>query len=138
MDSSRNTTAAGGDNAVHPAGGDTVQRLRIGELRHTLANNPHDRDVAPSPLPTWLQRILVAVFIVLVVISFVFMVVHRWRRGTVLLGASMLYLALLRWVVDSRLMGVLSVRSRRFDSLFAGSLGAAMLWLAFSIDSLNA
>lgn len=110
----------------------------MGEFRQTLTDNPHDRDTSPSPLPMWLQRVLVAGFVALLFVAFAFLFVHRWRRGTAVMGASLLYLAAVRWFVDSRQLGVLSVRSRKFDSWFSGTLGAVMLWLAFSIDSLSA
>jgi len=42
-----------------------------------------------------------------------------------------------RLTCDSRRVGVLAVRSRRFDACFTGLLGAVMAFLAFSVDSLG-
>ena len=34
-------------------------------------------------------------------------------------------------------MGLLAVRSRRFDAIFTATTGAALVWLAVSVDSLG-
>lgn len=110
---------------------------RIGQARARLLENPHDRAVAPSPLRAFTQRILVGGFVVLIVVASVLFVMEHWRRGTLLMGGALMYLAIIRWLVDSRLMGVLAVRSRKFDSWFTAILGLAMLWLALSVDPLG-
>lgn len=110
---------------------------RIGQARARLLDNPHDRAVPPSPLRKNVQRILVVLFVVLVAVAAFFIGLERWRRGTAILGFAMLYLSAVRWLVDSRVLGVLSVRSRKFDSIFTAVLGVAMLWLSFSVDPLG-
>lgn len=49
----------------------------------------------------------------------------------------MLWLTICRLVCDSRVMGVLAVRSRRFDMAFSLITGAALVWLAVSVDALG-
>ncbi|MBC2682161.1 DUF3017 domain-containing protein [Corynebacterium anserum] len=110
---------------------------RIGQVRERLLDNPHDRAVPPSPLHRNVQRALVGLFVALVAVAAFFLGVERWRRGTVVLGFALLYLSSVRWLVDSRILGVLSVRSRKFDSVFTAALGLAMLWLSLSVDPLG-
>lgn len=110
---------------------------RVGDARAQLLANPHDRAVPPSPLPIWLQRVLVVLFAVFVVAAFGLIAEEHWRRGAAVLGGALCYLALIRWLVDSRIMGVLAVRSRKFDFIFTVLIGVAMLWLAISVDPLG-
>nr|WP_040421441.1 DUF3017 domain-containing protein [Corynebacterium timonense] len=100
-------------------------------------DNPHDADNPASPLPLWAQRVMVGVFVVGFVASGVFSATEHWRRATFTLGAAMVWLALMRCTCDSRVIGLLAVRSRRFDALFCASLGAAMMFLAGSVDALG-
>lgn len=100
-------------------------------------DNPHDRGLAPSPLPVTAQRILVGVFVLAVVVATLFAVTEHWRRATFTLGVSMIYLAVLRLTCDSRIMGLLAVRSRRFDAFYCTALGGTMAFLAASVDSLG-
>lgn len=72
-----------------------------------------------------------------VVASGVFSATEHWRRATFTLGASMLWLGLMRATCDSRVIGLVAVRSRRFDIAFTTLIGAAMMWLAWSVDSLG-
>lgn len=81
--------------------------------------------------------LLVVGFVLVMVVGLVFLVADRWRRGTVTVGTGMLVLAALRWIVDGEILGVLSVRSRKFDSLFCAAVGAAMLLVAVSVDALG-
>lgn len=66
-----------------------------------------------------------------------FSATEHWRRATFTLGVSMLWLAVMRLTCDSRVIGLVAVRSRRFDVAFTSVLGAAMMWLAWSVDSLG-
>lgn len=102
-----------------------------------LLDNPHDRGLVPSPLPVTVQRVLVGLFVLAVVVATLFAVTEHWRRATFTLGASMIYLAVLRLTCDSRIMGLLAVRSRRFDAVYCTVLGGAMAFLAASVDSLG-
>ncbi len=67
----------------------------------------------------------------------VFLGLNRWRRATFVLGITMMYLGLLRQYLPDSLLGVMSVRSRNFDTLFCGLTGAAMVFLAVSVDALG-
>lgn len=99
--------------------------------------NPHDRGAPPSPLPQWLQWAGIVVFLIGLVASGGFAVTEHWRRATFVLGASLLWLALLRLTCDSRVLGVLAVRSKRFDVVFCILLGGVMAWLSASVDALG-
>ena len=50
---------------------------------------------------------------------------------------AMLWLTACRLTCDSQVMGLLAVRSRRFDAIFTATTGAALVWLAVSVDSLG-
>lgn len=113
------------------------QPHKLGEARQRLLANPHDVNVPPSALPAAVQKILVALFAVLLLAVVFFIGMDRWRRGTFSLGLAMVWLAVIRWLVDPHIMGVLAVRSRRFDSLFCGTVGALIIWFAASIDPLG-
>ncbi|HJC85441.1 MAG TPA: DUF3017 domain-containing protein [Candidatus Corynebacterium faecigallinarum] len=81
--------------------------------------------------------VLVIGFVLVMIIGLAFLVADRWRRGTVTIGSAMLFLGLLRWLVDGEILGVLSVRSRRFDSAFCVTVGSVMLAVAMSVDPLG-
>jgi hypothetical protein len=72
---------------------------------------------------------------VAVALAFVFF--ERWRRGAFLLGLVALAAAALRLVVPDQRARLLGVRSKRFDVAFYVGIGAVILWLAASIDSLG-
>ena len=48
-----------------------------------------------------------------------------------------MFLAVLRLTCDSHILGVLAVRSQRFDALFTASVGTVMMILASSVDALG-
>lgn len=80
---------------------------------------------------------MVALFVVGFVVSGVYAATEHWRRATFTLGAAMFWLALMRLTCDSKVIGLLAVRSRRFDAFFCVALGFAMMWLSWSVDSLG-
>ncbi|WP_083280171.1 DUF3017 domain-containing protein [Corynebacterium sp. HMSC29G08] len=100
-------------------------------------DNPHDIGNAPSVLPRRVQRAMTALFLAGFVASGLFAATEHWRRATFTLGAAMLWLTVVRLTCDSQVIGLLAVRSRRFDALFTTALGAAMMWLAWSVDALG-
>ncbi|WP_291313137.1 DUF3017 domain-containing protein [Corynebacterium sp. UBA2622] len=100
-------------------------------------DNPHDIDNPRSPLPLWAQRVAAAVFVVGFALSALFSATEHWRRATFTLGAALVWLAVLRYACDSQVIGLVAVRSRRFDTLFCSALGAAMMFLAGSVDALG-
>ena len=109
----------------------------LGTARERLLTNPHDAHVAPSAISRLVQRVLVGVFVALLVVVALLIGVDRWRRGTFTLGVAMMWLASIRWIVDSDVLGVLAVRSRKFDSLFSAAIGAMIVWLSVSVDPLG-
>ncbi|QPK79639.1 DUF3017 domain-containing protein [Corynebacterium lizhenjunii] len=100
-------------------------------------DNPHDRGNAPSRLPAWLQWTMISGVFAAVALSGLFAVLEHWRRATFVLGAAMLWLAVVRLSCDSSRVGILAVRSRRFDAVYTTALGAAMVFLAVSVDALG-
>lgn len=99
--------------------------------------NPHDRNVAVSRLPRWLQRVMFAALVAGVALASLYALTGHWRRATAVLGASMLWLALSRFTCDDAILGLVSVRSRRFDAAFCIVLGGLMLLLSLSVDALR-
>lgn len=99
--------------------------------------NPHDAHLQPSPLPPAVQWVAIGIVIAAVAVSGIFAVSEHWRRATMLLGGALMWLTVVRLTCDSSRVGVLAVRSRRFDACFTGILGAAMVFMAFSIDALG-
>jgi Protein of unknown function (DUF3017). len=91
----------------------------------------------PSKVPHAVQKAGVVLFILGVVASVVFAFTEHWRRSTFTLGVAMVFLAVLRLTCDSRVMGVLAVRSRRFDAGYTCILGVVMVFLATSVDALG-
>ncbi|HCT14204.1 MAG TPA: DUF3017 domain-containing protein [Corynebacterium nuruki] len=102
-----------------------------------MLDNPHDVDVRPSGWPQWFQMLIVVVFLVAVAAGVVSIFAEHWRRGIVSLGAGMVWLGMARWVVDSRIMGVLAVRSRKFDSAFCIIVGGLLLLISLQVDALG-
>ncbi|AKK07979.1 DUF3017 domain-containing protein [Corynebacterium testudinoris] len=100
-------------------------------------DNPHDLDLPPSRIPRVVQWAGMILFVVGVVVASVFAATEHWRRATFVLGASMLWLALLRLTCDSRVLGVFAVRSRRFDAFFCLLIGGTMAFLSASVDALG-
>ena len=100
-------------------------------------DNPHDIGNAPSRLPVLVQRVMVALFVLGFVAATLFSATEHWRRAAFTLGAAMLWLTVCRLTCDSQVMGLLAVRSKRFDVMFATATGAALVWLAVSVDALG-
>lgn len=100
-------------------------------------SNPHDAHLKPSALPPAIQWLAIGLFVVAVAVSGFYAVFEHWRRATLLLGGALVWLTVVRLTCDSSRVGVLAVRSRRFDACFTGILGAAMVFMAFSIDALG-
>ena len=99
--------------------------------------NPHDVGQRPSPVPRLLQQIGIGVFVVGFIAASGWAVTDHWRRATFVLGASMLWLTVLRLLCDSAVLGILAVRSRKFDCAFTTALGGLLVFLALSVDALG-
>ncbi|MGV9710540.1 DUF3017 domain-containing protein [Gordonia sp. NPDC003424] len=71
------------------------------------------------------------------VIAAIFVLFDRWRRGAFVFGSALVLGALLRAVIPTPRVGLLQVRGRLFDVTAMASVGALILWLATSVDSLG-
>ncbi|MDY3126518.1 MAG: DUF3017 domain-containing protein [Corynebacterium sp.] len=80
---------------------------------------------------------MIGVFVAGALASAVLSALEHWRRATVMLGAALLWLVLVRLTCDSARVGVFAVRSRKFDSVFSGFLGLLLIVLSISVDSLG-
>ena len=100
-------------------------------------DNPHDSGASPSRLPLWAQQTGLVVFLFGIGVASGFAFTEHWRRATFILGTTLLWLVALRLTCDSRVVGVLAVRSRRFDALFLTVLGGLMVFLSASVDALG-
>lgn len=80
---------------------------------------------------------MAAVFVAGFVLSGLYAATEHWRRATFTLGVAMLWLTVMRLTCDSKVIGLIAVRSRRFDAIFTTALGATMLWLSWSVDALG-
>ena len=61
----------------------------------------------------------------------------NWRRATFTLGAGLVWLSVVRLTCDSKVLSVLAVRSQKFDAIFTSVIGAFILFLSSSVDSLG-
>ncbi len=84
-----------------------------------------------------LVQIPFAVVLVVVAAAVLFLLVDRWRRGAFVFGAGTVLAALLRATLPTSRVGLLQVRGRVFDVATLAAAGAAILWLATSIDPLG-
>lgn len=105
--------------------------------RRALLDNPHDIDLPASKVTRNLQMLSVVLFLVMIIAGVVLIFTDHWRRGTGAVGAGMVWLGVIRWWVESRILGVFAVRSRNFDSVFCLAVGAILLFTAISVDSLG-
>lgn len=101
--------------------------------------NPHT-PAGPARGENWDPRLQYTLYCLLFVgfgAFVVFLGLERWRRATLVLGITLIYLGILRQFLPDRLLGVMSVRSARFDLFFCGLLGGGMVFLSASVDALG-
>lgn len=72
-----------------------------------------------------------------ILVAVIFVAADRWRRGAFVFGSATLLAAGIRFLLPEEQVGVLAVRSRTFDSVALFTLGTAIVWLAFSVESLG-
>ncbi|WP_018023397.1 DUF3017 domain-containing protein [Corynebacterium ulceribovis] len=115
-----------------------MSRADLSQVPHPLAN-PHSTGTTPlgARWPHWVQWALLSMVLACFAAAVIMLYLERWRRGSFALGSGMLLLAALRWVLSDEILGVLSVRSRRFDSAFSAIIGGLMVALALSVDALG-
>ncbi|AVM00030.1 hypothetical protein C6V83_06845 [Gordonia iterans] len=97
-----------------------VETIRRARLRHRVV-----------------RQIPFLVVLGVVAVGAVFVLVDRWRRGSVIFGGAFLLGAVLRTVMKTDAVGLLQVRSKPFDIAWMTSTGLLVIWLAMSIDSLG-
>ena len=103
------------------------------------ATDARPRRTRPTRL-TWAQvraQWPLALVLAGVVAALGFVVLERWRRGAFLLGLVALAAATLRAVLPDERARLLGVRGKGFDVAFYVGIGAVILWLATSVDSLG-
>ncbi|MGH3560808.1 MAG: DUF3017 domain-containing protein [Mycobacterium sp.] len=69
--------------------------------------------------------------------AFVLAGLNFWRRGALLIGIGVGAAAVLRLVLSDDRAGLLAVRSKRLDFATMATVGAAMLYIASTIDPLG-
>jgi hypothetical protein len=70
-------------------------------------------------------------------VAFVLAGANFWRRGALLIGIGVGVAAALRLALPDERAGLLVVRSRGTDLLTTASVGAAMVYVAWTIDPLG-
>lgn len=70
-------------------------------------------------------------------VAFVLAGANFWRRGSLLIGIGVGVAAVLRLALPDERAGLLVVRSRGTDFLTTASVGAAMVYVAWTIDPLG-
>jgi hypothetical protein len=70
-------------------------------------------------------------------VAFVLAGANFWRRGALLIGIGVGVAAVLRLALPDERAGLLVVRSRGTDLLTTTSVGAAMIYVAWTIDPLG-
>jgi hypothetical protein len=74
---------------------------------------------------------------VIFVTAFVLAGANFWRRGSLLIGIGVGTAAALRLVLSDEQAGLLVVRSRGTDFATTATVGAAMVYIAWTIDPLG-
>jgi hypothetical protein len=71
------------------------------------------------------------------VTAFALVGTNFWRRGSLLLGIAVGVAAALRLVLSDDRAGLLVVRSKGIDFMTTATVGAAMVYIAWTIDPLG-
>jgi Protein of unknown function (DUF3017) len=69
--------------------------------------------------------------------AFALVAANFWRRGALLIGVGVGVAAMLRLVLPDERAGLLVVRSKAIDFLTTTTFGAAMVYIAATIDPLG-
>lgn len=70
-------------------------------------------------------------------VAFVLAAMKFWRRGALLLGIGVVLAAVLRLALPNDRTGLLAVRSKWIDLVTMATVGAAMVYIAWTIDPLG-
>ncbi|SOX52413.1 DUF3017 domain-containing protein [Mycobacterium ahvazicum] len=71
------------------------------------------------------------------VTAFALVGANFWRRGSLLIGIAVGVAAILRLVLSDDRAGLLVVRSKGIDFVTTATVGAAMVYIAWTIDPLG-
>ncbi|MEM6104635.1 DUF3017 domain-containing protein [Mycobacterium sp. 050272] len=71
------------------------------------------------------------------VTAFALVGANFWRRGSLLIGIAVGVAAILRLVLSDDRAGLLAVRSKGIDFMTTATVGAAMVYIAWTIDPLG-
>ena len=69
--------------------------------------------------------------------AFVLVGANFWRRGSLLIGIGVGVAAALRLLLPEERAGLLAVRSKGIDFMTTATVGAAMVYIAWTIDPLG-
>ena len=69
--------------------------------------------------------------------AFVLVGANFWRRGSLLIGIGVGVASVLRLVLPDDRAGLLVVRSKGIDFMTTATVGAAMVYIAWTIDPLG-
>lgn len=101
---------------------------------------PNDQGPAGDQAPAkgvfqtqWPIVLVVLIFIA----AFVLVGANFWRRGSLLIGISVGVAAVLRLLLSDDRAGLLVVRSKGTDFMTTAMVGAAMIYIASTIDPLG-
>ena len=78
---------------------------------------------------------LVVVFLLLT--AAVLIELDRWRRGGAVIGVAVIAASVFRAALPTNRVGLLAVRGRVFDALALALVGAAILWVSWTINPLG-
>jgi hypothetical protein len=97
---------------------------------------------APADLREFVRTVLQAQWPILLVglifaTGFVLAGANFWRRGSLLIGIGVGVAAVLRLVLPEERAGLLVVRSKGIDFVTTATVGAAMVYIASTIDPLG-
>lgn len=81
----------------------------------------------------WPILVVAAIF----VLAFVLVAANFWRRGALLIGIGVGVAAALRLVLSEERAGLLAVRSRPVDFAMTATVGATVIYTAWTIDPLG-
>jgi hypothetical protein len=71
------------------------------------------------------------------VAAFILVAAGYWRRGALLLGIAVGVAAVLRLALPDDRAGLLAVRTKSIDFFTTASVGAAVIYIAWTIDRLG-
>jgi cation transport ATPase len=77
------------------------------------------------------------VVVLLLLVAAVLVEIDRWRRGGAVIGFAVIVAAVLRAALPTNRAGLLAVRGRVFDVVVLALVGAAILWVSWTINPLG-